>query len=119
MKKLIAGAASGLVAGVIIASTWTGTKDLRRIEDTVENYSAAAINKITELKSEIQSLTNDKENLNREIDKSTKEKQNIENTAGSLSIELEKANKEIEKANKETKETADKVEYILDIDNLK
>ena len=119
MEKLIAGAASGLVAGVIIASTWTGTKDLQRIEDTVENYSAAAINKITELKSEIQSLTNDKENLNREIDKLTKEKQNIENTAGSLSNELEKANKEIEKANKETKETADKVEYILDIDNLK
>lgn len=119
MKKLIAGTASGLIIGTMLASTWTGAKDLQRIEDTVENYSAAAINRITELKNEIKSLTNEKENLNKEIDKLTEEKQNVENTAGSLSSELEKANKEIEKANRETKETADQVEYMLNIDNLK
>lgn len=115
MKKFIAGA----VAGAIMTISWTGTSDLMRIKHRAEEFSNQAVITINNLKQEVNAVNIDNETLIKEV-------QRLEKLTEGLSEEVDRAyaingnmSEELQKANKETKQTADEVEKILDLDRLK
>ena len=121
MKRLVTGA----VVGTLMALSWTGSGDLERIEKRAEEFANKATTKIESLKEEAESVNADKDALIKEIEKLqdlvnslTLEKDNANATSQTLGSELEKANAEIKKANEETKQTADNIDKILDLDKL-
>ena len=121
MKRLVTGA----VVGTLMALSWTGSGDLERIEKRAEEFANKATAKIESLKEEAESVNADKDALIKEIEKLqdlvnslTLEKDNANATSQTLGSELEKANAEIKKANEETKQTADNIDKILDLDKL-
>ena len=117
--------ATGMVLGTLLSATWSGSADLNRIEKSAEAFANKATTRIESLKQEVESSNASKDDLIKEVNKLqdlvnslTTDKDNANATSQTLGTELQKANNEIEKANKETKDTANNVDNILNLNKL-